>query len=75
MDETNVLKEWNKREKIPSTLDTSVMATTVRPPKSEPLELRTPATYLGSCGYILCRRKNESYESPFSSIDLGRTPR
>jgi hypothetical protein len=50
-------------------------AATVRPPRFERLVRRTPTTYLGSCGYILCRRRNESYESLFSWIDLGRTPR
>jgi hypothetical protein len=58
-----------------SILDTSVTTARDRPPRSERLELRTPTTYLGSCGYILCRRRNESYESLFSSIDLGRAPR
>ena len=75
MDNTDVLKEWNRREEIPSNLDTSFTAAPVRPPWRQPLEHRTPTTYLGSCGYILCRRRNGSFESPFSSIDLGRTRR
>ena len=63
-----------RKKSHPYTSVTGLPAAADRPPRSERLELPTPTTYLGSCGCILCRRRNESYESLFSSIDLGRIP-
>ena len=73
MKKTDILKNRTRRDgKHKSSTVDSVTAPADCPPKSE---LRARPTCLENCGYILCKRRIESFGSPFSLIDLGKRPR